>query len=50
MTYVFSGRYSLSGAPVEPQTTMPHDGTLSISLGFWNDGTLYATAVSMDES
>jgi RNA polymerase sigma-70 factor, ECF subfamily len=49
-TYVYSGRYSLSGVPAVLDASMPHDGTLSISLGFWNDGTLYATAVSMDES
>ena len=49
-TYVFSGRYSLSSAPATLDTEMPHDGTISIALGFWGDGTLYATSVSMDES
>ncbi|MGH2595213.1 MAG: RNA polymerase sigma factor [Actinomycetota bacterium] len=49
-TYVFTGSYSLSSVPSVLQEAMPHDGTLSISLGFWNDGSLYATGVSMDES
>jgi hypothetical protein len=49
-TYTFSGRYSLSSIPELVETTLPHDGTISISLGFWNDGTLFATGVSMTES
>jgi hypothetical protein len=49
-TYVFSGGYSLSSVPEAVGTLVPHDGTISISLGFWGDGSLYATAVSMDES
>lgn len=49
-TYVFSGGYSLSSVPESVQTQVPHDGTISISLGFWDDGSLYATTVSMDES
>jgi hypothetical protein len=52
-TYVFTGGYSLSSVPATaatPVTPIPHDGTISISLGFWGDGTLYATTVSMDES
>jgi len=49
-TYVFSGGYSLSSVPATLDTPVPHDGTISISLGFWGDGSLYATSVSMDES
>jgi hypothetical protein len=49
-TYVFSGGYGLSSVPETVQTQVPHDGTISISLGFWGDGSLYATSVSMDES
>ena len=49
-TYVFSGGYSLSSVPDTLETQVPHDGTISISLSFWGDGTLYATGVSMDES
>jgi RNA polymerase sigma factor (sigma-70 family) len=49
-TYVFSGGYSLSSFPDTLGAQVPHDGTISISLGFWGDGTLYATSVSMDES
>jgi hypothetical protein len=50
ITDVFSGHYSLSEAPPTLQAGMPHDGTFSLSLGFWNDGTLFATGVSMDEA
>jgi RNA polymerase sigma-70 factor, ECF subfamily len=49
-TYVFSGGFSLSSFPETVGTQVPHDGTISISLGFWGDGSLYATTVSMDES
>ena len=49
-TYVFSGGFSLSSVPATLDTPVPHDGTISISLGFWGDGSLYATSVSMDES
>ncbi len=47
---VLSGRYSLTSTPSTVDTEMPHDGTISMRLGFWGDGTLYATSVSMDES
>jgi hypothetical protein len=47
---VLSGRYSLTSTPSTVDTEMPHDGTVSMRLGFWGDGTLYATSVSMDES
>ena len=36
--------------PRDARRTGPHDGAISISLGFWGDGSLYATSVSMDES
>jgi RNA polymerase sigma-70 factor (ECF subfamily) len=49
-TYTFSGRYSVSSIPELVETVLPHDGSISISLGFWNDGTLFATGVSMTES
>ena len=49
-TYVFGGEFSLSSVPATLDTPVPHDGTISISLGFWGDGSLYATSVSMDES
>ena len=47
--YVFSGRLQPLGRP-GCSSPVPHDGTISISLGFWGDGTLFATTVSMDES
>ena len=37
-TYVFSGGFSLSSVPATLDTPVPHDGTISISLGFWGDG------------
>ena len=46
----FSGRYSLTSTPSTVDPDFPHDGTISMRLGFWGDGTLYATSVSMDES
>jgi RNA polymerase sigma-70 factor (ECF subfamily) len=49
-TYVFGGEFSLSSVPATLDAPVPHDGTISISLGFWGDGSLYATSVSMDES
>ena len=49
-TYVFGGEFSLSSVPATLDSPVPHDGTISISLGFWGDGSLYATSVSMDES
>jgi RNA polymerase sigma-70 factor (ECF subfamily) len=49
-TYVFAGGFSLASVPSALDAAVPHDGILSISLGFWGDGTLYATTVSMDES
>ena len=49
--FVFSGRYSLSSIPVHRRDTGCLTTARSRSrLGFWGDGTLYATSVSMDES
>jgi hypothetical protein len=49
-TYVFSGDYHLSGLPATLRTEVPHDGTIVVSLGFWPDGTLFATSVTMSDS
>ena len=49
-TYVFTGGFSLSDVPETLVTQAPHDGTVSVSLSFWADGTLFATAVSMNEA
>jgi RNA polymerase sigma-70 factor (ECF subfamily) len=49
-TYAFGGEFSLSSVPTTLDSPVPHDGTISISLGFWGDGSLYATSVSMNES
>ena len=49
-TYVFTGGFSLSDVPETLVTQAPHDGTVSVSLSFWADGTLFATAVSMNGS
>jgi hypothetical protein len=46
-TYVFSGDYHLAGLPATLHTDVPHDGAIVISLGFWSDGTLFATNVTM---
>jgi hypothetical protein len=48
---VFTGRYAVSEAPASVQTiATPHDGVITISLGFWSDGNLYSASVSMDEA
>ena len=49
-TYVFLGGYGLLSVPATLDTPVPHDGTISIALEVWSDGSLYATSVSMDES
>jgi RNA polymerase sigma-70 factor (ECF subfamily) len=49
-TYTYSGSYALAGFPEFPGTVVPHDGTISLQLRFWTDGSLYATSVSMTEA
>ena len=48
--YAFTGRYALKDVPVAPEIVLPHDGVITISLGFWPDGTLYSTAVSLSDA
>ena len=48
--YEFSGQYALSGLPSSLETVVPHDGQLQIQLSFWQDGTLYATDVTMSDA
>jgi hypothetical protein len=48
---VFTGHYAVSEAPASVQTiATPHDGVITISLGFWSDGSLYTASVSMEEA
>jgi RNA polymerase sigma-70 factor (ECF subfamily) len=48
---VFTGRYALSEAPASVQAvSAPHDGIITVSLGFWSDGSLYVADVSMGEA
>ena len=48
---VFTGHYAVSQAPTSVQAVAaPHDGVITISLGFWSDGSLYAADVSMVEA
>ncbi len=48
--YSFSGNYHLVDGP-ESEETVPHDGTLSVTLRFWSDGTsLYGAGLSLQEA
>ncbi len=48
--YVLSGGYALNSLPATLKTLVPHDGAIEIRLSFWQDGSLFATGVSMSEA
>jgi RNA polymerase sigma factor (sigma-70 family) len=48
--YEFTGWYELSTAPAVAEAIMPHDGTLTLTLDFWSDGSLYASGLELVES
>ena len=48
--YVLSGRYALNGLPATPTTPSRTTEQIEIRLSFWQDGTLYATDVTMSEA
>lgn len=51
VTSTFQAPYVLSARPEDiGDMEVPHDGTVTFTLGFWPDGTLYRTAVALDES
>jgi RNA polymerase sigma-70 factor (ECF subfamily) len=46
--YAFTGSYVLTSAPEAVVTAMPHDGSLSLDLSFWSDGTsLYESRLEL---
>ena len=47
--YRFTGSYALTTAPVAAQAIMPHEGKITLTLKFWSDGSLYASAIELVE-
>jgi len=51
VVYGFTGWYELTTAPVAAEASMPHDGSITLDLSFWADGTsLYRTGIDLVES
>jgi len=51
VVYGFAGWYELTTAPVAADASMPHDGSITLDLSFWADGTsLYQTGIDLVES
>lgn len=49
--YGFTGWYELTTAPAAAEASMPHDGSITLDLSFWADGTsLYRTGIDLVES
>ncbi len=49
--YGFTGSYALTTAPAAAEASMPHDGSITLDLSFWADGTsLYRTGMGLVES
>jgi hypothetical protein len=47
--YRFRGSYSRTTAPVAAGAVMPQDGSFTLTLKFWSDGSLYASAIELVE-
>jgi len=51
VVYGFTGWYELTTAPAVVEASMPHDGSITLDLSFWADGTsLYRTGMQLVES
>jgi len=49
--YRFTGSFALTTAPAAAEASMPHDGSITLDLSFWADGTsLYRTGMQLVES
>jgi RNA polymerase sigma factor (sigma-70 family) len=48
--YRFTGRYARSTAPVAAEAIMPREGKITLTLDFWSDGSLYASAIELVEA
>jgi hypothetical protein len=47
--YGFTGWYARSTAPAAAEALMPHEGKITLTLEFWNDGSLYASGLKLVE-
>jgi hypothetical protein len=47
--YRFRGSYALTTAPVAAGAIMPQDGSFTLTLNFWSDGSLYASDLELVE-
>ena len=50
VVYRFRGSYALTTAPVAAQGIMPQDGSITLTLNFWSDGSLYASDLELVEA
>jgi hypothetical protein len=48
--YRFTGTYDLTSAPVAAQAIMPQHGSITLTLSFWSDGSLYASGLELVET
>jgi len=49
--YRFTGSYALTrAAPVAAGAIMPHDGSITLTIDFWSDGSLYASGLELVEA
>jgi hypothetical protein len=48
--YRFTGSYALTSGLVAAQGIMPQDGKITLTLKFWSDGSLYASAIELVEA
>jgi hypothetical protein len=47
--YRFTGSYALSTAPAAAAAIMPREGKIALTLKFWSDASLYASAIELFE-
>jgi hypothetical protein len=47
--YRFRGSYARTTAPVAAGAVMPQDGSFTLTLNFWSDGSLYASDLELVE-
>jgi RNA polymerase sigma-70 factor, ECF subfamily len=47
--YRFTGSYALTTVPVAAQAIMPQNGSITLTLSFWSDGSLYASDLELVE-
>jgi RNA polymerase sigma factor (sigma-70 family) len=47
--YTFTGWYARGAAPAAVAAIMPHEGKITLTLDFWSDASLYASAIELVE-